>query len=225
MATVQLLDQPTIVNNATGQRTVENIVSSLVSLRRGGMQPSSRSRTEMFGEDAPVWRFLDQFGGPANPLSAACSTGVMETYAVLTMIARGWTLPDPTGRPTGRLPNYNPKVQRNFSIHDWQHVCGSVLGEFSKRGLTWIARWIEDLRQKAAPRKRDQDGLDSCICLLVALHLAEGKKCLMVGDLQSGYIVVPHDSQLCTELGDRCRKTGRNPKEWVRSAQWPLTSA
>jgi predicted RNase H-like nuclease len=47
-ATVQLLDQPTIVSNATGQRPVENIVSSVVSRRYGGMQPSSRSRVEMF---------------------------------------------------------------------------------------------------------------------------------------------------------------------------------
>jgi predicted RNase H-like nuclease len=87
--TVQLIDQPTIVKNATGQRTVENIVGSVVSRRYGGMQPASRSRKEMFGDDAPVWRYLDQFGGPANPLGRHSRTGVIETYPVLTMIALG----------------------------------------------------------------------------------------------------------------------------------------
>jgi predicted RNase H-like nuclease len=36
-ATVQLLDQPTIVKNVTGQRPVENIVCGAVSRRYGGI--------------------------------------------------------------------------------------------------------------------------------------------------------------------------------------------
>lgn len=46
-ATIVLLDQPTIVKNATGQRPVENIVGSLVSLRYGGMQPANTARQNM----------------------------------------------------------------------------------------------------------------------------------------------------------------------------------
>jgi predicted RNase H-like nuclease len=218
-ATVHLLDQPTIVNNATGQRPVENIVGSLVSRRYGGMQPANRSRTKMFGEDAPVWRYLDQFGGPINPLKGFSRTGVIETYPVLAMIALGWTLPDPYGRPAGRLPKYNPGRKKTYSIQDWQHVCGSVLREFSERGLGGITQWLEDLRRKTTPRKCDQDGLDACICLLVALYLAEGKECLMVGDLRTGYIVVPHKAELNKELEDRCNKTGRKPVDWVRKIQ------
>src|SRR5437867_6151959 len=48
-STIVLLDQPTIVKNATGQRPVEHIVSSAVSLRYGGMQPANTSKKEMFG--------------------------------------------------------------------------------------------------------------------------------------------------------------------------------
>lgn len=114
-AILQLLDQPTIVNNATGQRPVENVFASPVSRRYGGVQPANRSRTEMFGDDAPVWRYLDQFGGAANPLDGRSRTGVIETYPVLAMIALGWTLPDPGGRPAGRLPKYNPKVWSMFA--------------------------------------------------------------------------------------------------------------
>ena len=73
-ATIVLLDQPTIVGNAAGQRPVENLVASPVSRRYGGMQPANTARTEMFGEEAPVWRFLARFGGPADPLVPVAET-------------------------------------------------------------------------------------------------------------------------------------------------------
>jgi hypothetical protein len=60
-ATIVSLDQPTIVKIAVGQRPVENIVGSPVGLRYGGMQPANTGRDEMFGEQAPVWRFLTRF--------------------------------------------------------------------------------------------------------------------------------------------------------------------
>ena len=49
-ATIVLLDQPTIVNNASGQRPVENLVGSPVSRRYGGMQPAYTAKKEMFGK-------------------------------------------------------------------------------------------------------------------------------------------------------------------------------
>jgi predicted RNase H-like nuclease len=72
-ATLVLLDQPTIVSNAVGQRSVENIVGSLVGLRYGGMQPANTARADMFGKEAPMWPFLTRFGGPADPLEAVNS--------------------------------------------------------------------------------------------------------------------------------------------------------
>jgi hypothetical protein len=41
----------------------------------------------------------------------------------------------------------------------------------------------------------------------------------MVGDPQTGYVVVPYGAGLHKELGDRCNKTGRVPSEWVRAFQ------
>ena len=113
-ATIVLLDQPTIVKNATGQRPVENIVASPVSLRRGGMYPANTTREEMFGMGAPVWPFLTRFGGPADPLEPITDTRVFETYPVLTMIALGWMLPD--SRAAGRLPKYNPERKSLFDL-------------------------------------------------------------------------------------------------------------
>jgi predicted RNase H-like nuclease len=164
------------------------------------MQPSNTSK-EMFGKEAPVWGFLERFGGSANPLEPAAGTLVFETYPVLAMISLGWSLAD--SRLRGRLPKYNP-LKKIFSIDDWQHVCGLASAEFWGRELREIAEWINDAAQKAAPNKSDQDKLDACICLLVALYWVEGGCCLMVGDQQTGYIVVPYSDEIHRELDARC---------------------
>lgn len=213
-ATIVLLDQPTIVKNDRGQRPVENLVGSPVSLRYGGMQPANTARREMFGEDAPVWRFLTRFGGPANPVEPLEGTRVFETYPVLAMIALGWTLPD--SRHAGRLPKYNP-TRRTFSNADWRHVCQLTRDAVGEHGLPKLAGWLDAACKNAAPRKSDQDRLDACLCLLAALHFAESKDCLMVGNLDTGYIVVPYGEGLREELECRCRQTDRDPAGWVRS--------
>jgi predicted RNase H-like nuclease len=215
--TLVLLDQPTIVKNASGQRPVENIVSSAVSLRYGGMQPANTSKTEMFGVEAPVWPFLARFGGAVDPCRPGMATSVLETYPVLMMIAMGWMLPD--HRPKGRLPKYNPERRKTFSLSDWAHVCAKASAEFRHRGLGGVADWIDAVAEQRRPRKSDQDKLDACLCLLVALDLAEYRNCLMVGNVESGYIVVPDANDLRAELVTRCDDTGRTPADWVRVIQ------
>lgn len=217
-ATIVLLDQPTIVPNQKGQRPVENIVGSAVGIRYGGMQPANTSKKAMFSPEAPLWPFLKRFGGPANPMAPVAGTLVIETYPVLAMIALGWTLPDmsPQSRPAGRLPKYNPDRRKTFSLPDWRYVCGRASDEFKDRELKGIVQWINNAGELSKPRKEDQDRLDACLCLLVALHLAEGKECLMVGNQETGCIVVPHSAELHGELAARCEETGRVPAEWVR---------
>lgn len=217
--TVVMLDQPTIVNNTAGQRPVENIIGSPVSLRYGGVQPANTSKEEMFGADAPVWPFLRRFGGPADPLKPDGSTWVFETYPVLAMIALEWTRPDV--RATGRLPKYNPERRKTFTAADWQHVCGLAAVAFNERQLTQTAAWISNVGLNLSPRKSQQDGLDACLCLLVAIYFSEGKDCLMVGDMQTGYVIVPCNNGLCTELENRCHNTGRIPSQWIRVFQKP----
>lgn len=221
--TVILLDQPTVVNNSAGQRPVENIVSSCVSLRYGGMQPANTARADMFGQDAPVWAFINQSGGAADPLAPEPGDAVVfETYPVLTLIALGWVREDL--RIAGRLPKYNPERRKTFSTEDWQYVCNMASSAFRERGLVGIARWLEEARDKDRPGKRDQDKLDACLCLLVALHLAEGRDCLMVGNRQTGYIVVPHCSDLLGEAKSRCDATARQASEWVRTFKFRMAS-
>jgi predicted RNase H-like nuclease len=89
------------------------------------------------------------------------------------MIALSWALRDLSkqARPAGRLPKYNPERRKTFSLLDWQHVCGRAHGAFQERKLTGVAEWIDNAGRLSNPTKPDQDLLDACICLLVALHL------------------------------------------------------
>ena len=211
--TLVLLDQPTIVPNSTGQRVVDHLVSSPVSRRHGGMQPANTGKADMFGPDAPLWPFLKKFGGAADLLEDTDGTLVVETYPVFTIIAKGWVLEDP--RPCGRLPKYNPGRRKTFRFSDWAYVCGMVSAEFEGRQLARLAGWVNAVQDLPRPTKSDQDKLDACLCLLVALYLAEGRECLLVGNHATGYIVVPQSEPLYSELQTRCLKTGRSPSEWL----------
>ncbi|HXI38505.1 MAG TPA: DUF429 domain-containing protein [Bryobacteraceae bacterium] len=221
--TLILLDQPTVVVNPTGQRPVESIVSPSVSLRLGGMQPASQSRSEMFGAAAPVWTFLARFGGAADPLQLTNGTCVIETYPVLALIALK-LLRD--GRGTaGILPKYNPQRTKTFSQSDWKFVCEGAAEFLAHHSAPRLAAWLAEAAPKTDPKKSDQDRLDACLCLLVAVLLHQGRECLMVGNLATGYIVVPHEPALLTELERTCTKTGRAPADWLRVFRVPAPSA
>lgn len=213
---IVLIDQPTIVRNAKGQRPVEHIVASLVSRRYGGMQPANTGRRGMFDDGAPIWLFLDRFGGPAEILSCSRHTEIFETYPVLTIIARGWILSDDR-RPSGRLPKYNPVRRSTFRTDDWAYLCGKLSGFFKERGVAAIADWIESIRFLESPRKSDQDRLDACLCLLVAMDMAEGKDCMVIGEQKSGYIVTSASEMVKNELTQRCIQTERDPTRWIHS--------
>lgn len=220
--TVILIDQPIVVANDRGQRPVESIVCSPVSLRRGGMQPANTARKEMFGPEAPVWPFLERFGGAADPNAATAGNVVVyETYPVLAIVALGWCLADPDSRPAGRLPKYNPERRKTFALADWDHVCNATSKAFRERSLSDVASWLDEVRAVDKPRKGDQDKLDACLCLLVALHLAEGRECLMVGNRETGYIVVPDCPLLHAELGSRCEEIERTKDRWTTRFRLP----
>lgn len=213
--TLILIDQPTIVRNERSQRPVENIVSSAISLRYGGMQPAYTGRQGMFDREAPIWRFLGRFAGAADLNAPRARSLVIETYPALTILARDWTLPDDQRPNTGRLPKYNP-VRPTFRKEHWVDLCRRLKGYFDHRwGLEAISQWIASAGQ-IAPCKPDQDCLDACLCLLVAIELAEGRECLVVGNQDSGYIVVPANERLEDELAARCERTKRDRQLWLR---------
>jgi predicted RNase H-like nuclease len=220
-ATLIMLDQPTIVRNEKGQRPVEAVVSSPVSRRRGGVQPANTGREEMFGQSAPLWSFLQQFGGAADPLALTGSTWVFETYPVLAMIAMDWVLPD--SRPAGCLPKYNPQRRKTFRLVDWAYVCGATADRLENVAATELAPLVSKYGERDTPPSKGlQDRLDACICLAVGLELAAGGEGLLVGNVDTGYMVVPYSSSLETELTERCQNLGRPPGDWVRRFRLPV---
>jgi predicted RNase H-like nuclease len=225
-ATLILIDQPIIVENKSGQRDVENLVSSTVGKRYGGVQPANKGKVEMFGKGAPILKFLDDHYACLDPTKftqSQLATWVIETYPVLTMIALNWLLADnhPNPRQTRRLPKYNP-ANRKFSPYDWEFVCEHAAKAFEQMGMQHLAEWIinNPLPEKRGERKKLQDRLDACLCLLVGLYLIEGRECLMIGNMESGYMVIPHGMQLHDELVARCEDTGRRHADWVRKLKF-----
>ena len=213
--TLILLDQPIVVENAAGQRPVENVVAAPVGRRRGAVQPANTARVEMFGEAAPVWRFLAGLGGSVDPAEASAKCAVFETYPVLTLIAKQWLLPDALRQD--RLPKYNPARRKTFLLDDWAFVCTQVFRVLSQHGLMEIANWCKTAAEMPHVTKEAQDLLDACLCLIPAIDLVRGEPCLMVGEVESGYMVVPSGQDLERELTARCEATGRVGRQWVRS--------
>src|SRR5262249_39768770 len=114
------LDQPTIVSNETGSRPVDKVAASLISFIGGGVQPANRSKKEMFGDDAPIWRFLKRLGAKEDPeLSRGADIGlyIIEVFPALA-------LPAFEARFCGRMkaPKYNPANKRKFRRDDWLNV-------------------------------------------------------------------------------------------------------
>ena len=226
-STLILIDQPIIVENMDGQRDVENIVSSSVSLRYGGMQPAFRKKEAMFGDDAPIWQFLKEHGNcndPAGFVQSQSGTWIIETYPVLTLIVLDWLFEDDHENPreTGRLPKYNPKIRKTFSDDDWKFVCDKTAEAINEFGLTELVDWLKEAKVKDKVTKQLQDGLDACLCLLVGLYWFKDNGCLMVGNLSGpspGYIVVPNSQNnqyWLKERDVRCENTHRPQAEWVR---------
>ena len=188
--TLVAIDQPTIVRNATGMRPAERIVASLISWSGGGIQPAYRDKVSMFGEAAPIWRFLDDLGFRDDPEAAArADTGgfVMEAYPALALLGLEPAFVDGPRRG----PRYNPGPG-TFRQDAWASVCRVAGREAHRLGLTAAADWCATLDRLMKPKKGLQDCLDAVVCLIVAACWRhERRRCAMIGDLATGYIVAP----------------------------------
>jgi predicted RNase H-like nuclease len=213
------IDQPLIVRNGDGQRPVEGVAGSPVGRRLGGACSSNRgqhggpaaaNQRMMFGDDAPVWRFLGRLAGIGfehNPRradrAAAAGTGrfCFEVYPALANLGLFPVFFNPRplggGRTAARVPKYNP-ANANFEIGDWQALCACVAQALAQQTLQ--CPWLAAAAGDPAPRKPDQDKLDALICLCIALHWTLGDPACMIGDLDTGYMVVPTHPPLSEEL-------------------------
>ncbi len=183
------IDQPTIVPNHEGCRPVDRVAGSLISRLGGGVQPARRGGlgAPLFGNEAPIWRFLAELDGIQNPFQARQSpTGcfVMEVFPALSLPAIV-----PALWQRGKGAKYNP-AGRKFDPLDWPIVLSGVAAFARGLGADDLARWTESCQFHSAPKKADQDRLDAAICLAIALAWRHGESndLLVIGDDRTGYI-------------------------------------
>ena len=186
------VDQPTQVPNETGMRPVERVAASLL---RGGVQPANRGKRdrvkrEMFGPDAPIWKFLDRIGARENPPAARTATRGLHLMEVFPALALPALEPEIMKRERRRAC-YNPN--KKFSLSDWRLVASTVQRHAGALRLAPLSGWAGEVARLAAPTKRDQDRLDAAVCLLVALYWrrAPRNRSVVIGDSRTGYMVTP----------------------------------
>lgn len=242
------IDQPTIVPNPAGSRPVDGVARSLIQRRlHSGVQPASRKKEALFGDDAPIWKFLARLqDGPRetgepfrqNPHAARTEpTGkfLIEVYPALTLPA--W-LPvtltramPPKGngsekssgsRPKGYAARYNPRG-KTFAPEDWKMVGGAVADRCDRFGLSDLSAWIRKvIEEDSKPKKVEQDQMDAVICLLIALmwRRDDAERLALLGDRQSGYMATPVSEETREILAEGARD-GRfscPPERWDSDA-------
>lgn len=176
-ATLIALDQPTVVPNLTSMRPVERVAASLVSWLGGGVQPSNRGKIGMFCDHSPIWTFLARLGAQERPEEARTASSGLHLMEVFPALA----LPSLDQQFFGRLaePRYNPARKKTYRVGDWERVAKAAARNFEEFGALSAAAWCTTQSENNAPKKADQDRLDSMLCLLVAMYwrLASREQC------------------------------------------------
>src|SRR5690606_35616231 len=102
-----------IVPNAIGGRPVEGAFRPLLGRMRAAIQPSSRARAEMFGDNAPIWPFLRDLSADLaweRSIGAARGRYALEIYPCAALLG---LFPEFMAR--GRAAKYNPARRRTFN--------------------------------------------------------------------------------------------------------------
>lgn len=200
------IDQPTVVPNVTSMRPVERVAASLVSWLGGGVQPANRGRLGMFCDASPIWEFLKALGATEDPEQARTAIGGQHVIEVFPALALASLAPACCGRL--KWLRYNPGRRKAFRHADWVTVANAASLEARTLGCDELARWCTSVASSVQPKKSDQDQLDAAICLLTALRwrLRPREESLMLGDVASGYMVLPASPDVRERLTVAARK-------------------
>ena len=196
------VDQPIIVINQAGGRPVDRVAGSLMSRLHSGTQPANRNKDAMFGDNAPIWRFINRIKPPGMTCGdlkdfeaarmATEKTHLIEVYPALALPAMNQVF-----MVRELAARYDPG-KGNFSLDDWRRVCKIVrdcAGEFDLQLLSqWANEMIAPWDSPVRPLKPHQDKIDAAICLLISLQwrrVQDGHELHAIGDLDHGYMVTP----------------------------------
>lgn len=192
------IDQPLIVRNPTGQRPVEKALSHVIGKLKHAIC-SSNTSNPLFGPNAPIWTFLRSLKGyENNPQSMIGRQSGNYIIEVFPAIANAGLIPPIYRR--GGLPKYNPAG--TFKKEDWRALCAgiAVLGwELNIPDISAFGLQLADLEN---PSKSDQDKLDAVISAIIGYWwwLHGTRRGLLIGDLDYGYIVIPAENELRTDI-------------------------
>ena len=215
------------VSNPNGSRPVDLVARSIMGQLRSAAQSASRNREAMFGDNGPVWGFISrigpsQYAGRTTDLAenrafvnfeaardAADQTHLIEVYPALALPAL-----EPAFMVRAEAARYNPG-RPNFSLDDWGLVCGTVALWGNQLDLQALAEWAGEMVQPwdalEGPVKRDQDKIDAALCLIIALQWRHHPAIVrVIGNLETGYIVVPTSVETRDILKAACNERGVN---------------
>jgi len=201
------LDQSLIVNNATGMRPVDKTAGAAVGWAGGGVQPSNKSRKRMFDENARIWKFLSNQEAILDANLAKKNLSgryIIEVFPALALLGLNQNFFRRNGSP-----RYNPANQ-NFNIEDWQSVCNLIAKKSNDLELNQLSKWADDAGKIDVPRKKHQDMLDSAICALIGMIwiACEDSCSMMIGNMETGYIVTPVIEEMRIRLEEASHKHG-----------------
>ena len=213
------VDQPTIVNNQAGSRPVDRVAGSLMRRLHSGTQPANLNKDAMFGDNAPIRRFIRRIKPPDMTCRdlkdfeaarrATSETHLIEVYPALALPAMNQVFMD-----RELAARYDPE-KRNFSPEDWRRVCRIVhrcAGEFNLQSLSqWANEMIAPWDSPERPKKPHQDKIDAAICLLISLMwrcVQDQHELHAIGNLNKGYMVTPMSDATRGILREAC--LGRN---------------
>lgn len=228
------IDQPTIVPNSEGCRPVEKVASSIVKGLKGGVLEANRGKLSMFGDNAPIWRFLDETNLRQNPRAARIdATGkfLIEVFPALSLpsIARETWM-------RKHAAKYNP-ANPSFKLEDWMIVVEALIRLCNRMDLEALVPVLSNFGSNPAPRKPDQDRLDALICLIIAFIWRKGKPyaSMAIGDASTGYMITPVIAEIreCLEKAAELQKVPVNwhwnedadHRTFSRQATIPTTSS
>lgn len=145
----------------------------------------------MFNDNAPIWRFKSDLAAIEDPQAArtaAVGTYLIEVFPALALPS---LVPAHCGRLLGA--KYNPGRRSTFRMEHWRSVADGVAAFGLAHGVLGLPGWAQSHRAIGLPRKSDQDLPDAVLCAVVGdLWLfADRSQLLLIGDLQSVYMVTP----------------------------------
>jgi predicted RNase H-like nuclease len=107
-------------------------------------------------------------------------------------------------------PKYNPAVRKRFQPVAWQSVLRVLIQLGLSHTLQNFDSWCETMLGKASPRKSDQDKVDALICAFVGLHWLRAPRVqsVMIGDLESGYMIAPAPNGIHEKLASAAQSRG-----------------